>query len=146
MRNRLVATILLLICMVVPAYSDQNTITLQINVSGAAPSKGHIILSLFSTVDNYLKKPIVSMTKPVSVEGSTNFEIKDLSPGKYALSAIFDEDSNGELTTGMFVIPKELVGFSNNAKGKFGPPKFDKVVFEALTSQKITIQLGKTRI
>jgi uncharacterized protein (DUF2141 family) len=41
------------------------------------------------------------------------------------------------LDTGLFGIPKEPYGFSNNARNPFGPPQFDDVKFmvsgEALT-------------
>jgi len=145
MKGNSIFAILLLTCLVVPSYSDQHTITLHINVSGATPDKGHIILSLFSTDENYLKSPILSNKKLVTTDGSADFELSELLPGRYALNAIYDEDSNGKLNTGLFGIPKELVGFSNNAKGYFGPPKFDKVVFEAFTSQQISINLGKAK-
>ena len=135
--------ILLSICLVAPSHSVQHTITLQINVSGATPSEGHIILSLFSSADNYLKSPVFSKTKSVTTQGNADFELSELLPGRYALNAIYDADSNGKLNTGLFGIPKELVGFSNNAKGYFGPPEFDKVLFEAQKSQQINISLGK---
>ena len=145
MTNRSVLAIALLICIVDSAYSDQDTVTVQVNVTGATPGKGQIILSLFFTAENYLKSPILSRTKPVNTEGIAEFELSNLLPGSYALNAFYDEDSNGELNTGMFGVPKELVGFSNNAKGFFGPPKFEKVVFEAFKPQQININLGKAK-
>jgi hypothetical protein len=35
------------------------------------------------------------------------------------------ENSNGKLDTNFVGIPREGVGASNDAKGHFGPPKFD---------------------
>jgi uncharacterized protein (DUF2141 family) len=145
MISKSIFVILLLTFLVVPSHSAQHSVTLHINVSGATPSKGHIILSLFSSADNYLKSPILSKTNSVNSAGMADFELSDLLPGVYALNAIYDEDSNGKLNTSLFGIPTELVGFSNNAKGYFGPPKFDKVVFEALTSQQISIRLGNAQ-
>ena len=40
-----------------------------------------------------------------------------------------DENGNGELDANFVGIPKEPWGFSNNAKGKFGPPKWEDVQF-----------------
>jgi uncharacterized protein (DUF2141 family) len=99
MIRKSIFVILLLTFLVVPSHSAQHSITLYINVSGATPSKGHIILSLFSSADNYLKIPILSKTKSVNSEGMADFELGDLIPGIYALNAIYDEDSNGELNT-----------------------------------------------
>ena len=39
------------------------------------------------------------------------------------------ENSNGKLDTSFMGIPHEGVGASNNAKGHFGPPKFDAAAF-----------------
>jgi uncharacterized protein (DUF2141 family) len=40
-----------------------------------------------------------------------------------------DENSNGKLDTNLLGIPREGVSASNNAKGHFGPPKFDAAAF-----------------
>lgn len=53
-----------------------------------------------------------------------------LKPGKYAFRYFHDENSNNDLDTYWVGVPKEGYGFSNNAKGTFGPPKFKKTVFE----------------
>ena len=37
--------------------------------------------------------------------------------------------SNGKLDTNMMGTPREGVGASNDAKGHFGPPKFDASAF-----------------
>ena len=50
-------------------------------------------------------------------------------PGTYAVSTFHDENSNGKLDTNLLGIPTEGVGASNNAKGHFGPPKFDDAKF-----------------
>jgi len=36
---------------------------------------------------------------------------------------------NKELTTNFIGIPKEPIGFSNNARIKFGPPSFEEAKF-----------------
>ncbi|MDR2086592.1 MAG: DUF2141 domain-containing protein, partial [Dysgonamonadaceae bacterium] len=48
--------------------------------------------------------------------------------GDYAVSIFHDENDNYKLDTGMFGIPVEKTGFSNNAKGVMGPPKFKDCV------------------
>ena len=44
--------------------------------------------------------------------------------------SIADENSNGKMDTNSMGIPREGVGASNNAKGNFGPPKFDAAAFQ----------------
>ncbi len=53
----------------------------------------------------------------------------DVAAGTYAISVWHDIDDNGTLDTNFLGIPKEPVGASNNATGRFGPPKFEKAAF-----------------
>jgi uncharacterized protein (DUF2141 family) len=48
----------------------------------------------------------------------------DFAEGEYAVAVFEDVNGNGKLDTNFLGIPKEPVGVSRNAKGKFGPPKF----------------------
>jgi uncharacterized protein (DUF2141 family) len=52
-------------------------------------------------------------------------EFENLNYGQYAIAILHDEDSNDEMKTGVFGIPKEGYGISNNVKGRFGPPSFN---------------------
>jgi uncharacterized protein (DUF2141 family) len=54
-----------------------------------------------------------------------------LKPGKYAFKYFHDENNNNKkMDTNVIGIPKEGYGFSNNAKGRFGPPDFKDTIFE----------------
>mgnify|MGYP005725101315 FL=1 len=46
----------------------------------------------------------------------------DIPFGSYALSGFQDFDNNGVMSGNFLGIPKEPFGFSNDARGKFGPP------------------------
>jgi len=54
---------------------------------------------------------------------------KNLKAGKYAFKYFHDENENKEIDTYWIGAPKEGYGFSNNARGMFGPPSFEKTVF-----------------
>lgn len=56
--------------------------------------------------------------------------INNLKPGKYAFKYFHDQNQNNELDTNWIGIPVEGFGFSNNAKGRFGPPSHEKMIFE----------------
>jgi uncharacterized protein (DUF2141 family) len=56
--------------------------------------------------------------------------IENLKPGKYAFKFFHDENMNDKLDTSWMGIPKEGFGFSNNPSMTFGPPSFDKTIFE----------------
>ncbi|MBY0357931.1 MAG: DUF2141 domain-containing protein [Candidatus Obscuribacterales bacterium] len=63
--------------------------------------------------------------------------------GSYAIKLFHDEDNSGKIVTNMLGMPKVQFGFSNNAKGSFGPPPFDKAAFKvnsAETTMNITVQ------
>lgn len=140
--------ILLMLLMLIHSpqiFSDQDKITLVVNVSGATPGKGQAILSLFTSSDTYLKKPNFSESKAINNNGQVIFSLDQLDPGTYAVSVIYDEDSNGELNTGFLGIPSELVGFSNNATSMFGPPSYTDASFVLSKSGTINIVLGKAK-
>lgn len=125
--------------------AGQHDLTLTIKVSGGTSNKGQVILSLFNTQDNYMKTPILSKTKPINNRGEVVFIVRQLKTGMYAATVIYDADGNGKLNTGFLGIPKELVGFSNNVKGTFGPPTFNAAAFSLSTSETLQIDLGKVK-
>lgn len=55
---------------------------------------------------------------------------ENIAPGKYAISAIHDENKNGELDRNWIGMPKEGYGFSKNVMGKFGPPTYNSASFD----------------
>ncbi len=118
------------------------TVTLTVTATGLTPQQGQIFLSLFDGKKNYLKKPLKRLSESVKDSDSLDLEFEGLEPGYYAVSAFYDEDNDGELDTGMFRIPKEPVGFSNNARGKFGPAKWKHTNFQVDQDTHITIQLA----
>jgi len=60
-------------------------------------------------------------------KASVTFE--DLPPGEYALKVFHDENDDGELDTNFLGIPSENYGFSNNARGSFGPASWSDAKF-----------------
>jgi uncharacterized protein (DUF2141 family) len=56
--------------------------------------------------------------------------IPDLPPGKYAVAAYVDNNKNGRQDKNFLGVPQEKYGFSNDARGTFGPPSFAEAEFE----------------
>ena len=127
------------------AFSPQEKHTLIVNIKGANPNEGQAVLSLFSSDKTFLEEPLVSKNKAINDKGEVSFKLELLKTGTYAISVYYDEDSDGELKTGFLGIPKELVGFSNNARGTLGPPSFEKASFKLSESQTIEITFGKAK-
>ena len=54
---------------------------------------------------------------------------RDIPFGDYAIKVYHDEDNDGKLDKNLWGAPSEDYGFSNNARGKFGPPKWEDARF-----------------
>jgi uncharacterized protein (DUF2141 family) len=62
--------------------------------------------------------------------GTTEVVIRGLPPGHYAVQTFHDENANHRVDRGMFGIPREGIGFSNDAPIHLGPPKWADAQFE----------------
>ena len=56
--------------------------------------------------------------------------IARLPPGRYAAQVFHDENANGQVDRALFGIPKEGVGFSNDAPIRLAAPKFTAAAFD----------------
>lgn len=56
--------------------------------------------------------------------------VPDLPPGRYAVAAYVDANRNGRQDKNFLGVPKEEYGFSNNVRGRFGPPAFADAAFD----------------
>jgi uncharacterized protein (DUF2141 family) len=79
----------------------------------------------------------LSNDKEIKIKGITQtikdkkciIVIENLKPGKYAFKYFHDENKNEKLDLNWIGMPTEGYGFSNNAKGTFGPPSYEKMIF-----------------
>ena len=55
---------------------------------------------------------------------------RDVAPGRYAISAIHDENDNGTLDRNFMGIPSEGATISNDGMSYFGPRDFEETVVE----------------
>ena len=64
----------------------------------------------------------------------------EIPAGNYAIGIFIDTNANEALDRNFLQIPTEQYGFSNNAKGRFGPPSFADAAFnlESQLDQKLT--------
>ena len=106
---------------------------LTIEISNIKSIKGSIMLAIYDSADTFLGRQVVKgLTIPVTQKGKMQFVVKDLPLGTYAFSIYHDENDNRVLDTNLMRFPREPYGFSNKAKGRFGPPSFKraKIRFE----------------
>ena len=91
-------------------------------------NSGKLFVALFNTEESFLKEAMTGTIVEVK-NGRASAIFKELESGTYAVSSFYDKNDNGKLDTNFFGIPKEPTAMSNNAKGRFGPPKFEDAKF-----------------
>ena len=122
-------------------YSHLQAQSLTVEVTNIEERKGTMRVCLCSKEENFLSSCEYGKIKAVSGDKETIL-FEEVAAGTYALSLYHDQDDNGKLNTdGMFGLPSEPYGFSNNAKGMFGPPSFEKCIFEVSGKTSINIKL-----
>lgn len=119
----------------VPHYAHSNNSgsgKIVLKVKGTdVDSKGQLMVALHNTKKTFLKKtaPYRRAILPISGE-QVEYTFEDIPFGTYSIAVFQDDNKNMDLDLGKMFKPKEKYGFSNNARGKFGPPGFDKTTFE----------------
>lgn len=103
---------------------------LVIRVSGAESGRGMIRYALYNSRARFPTKEgrIAKGRVPASAAGTT-ITIPDLKPGYYAVAVYHDENANNVFDQGLFGIPLEMYGFSNDARGFFSAPDFEEAKF-----------------
>lgn len=61
--------------------------------------------------------------------GTTRVIVRGIPPGRYAAQVFLDENGNHKVDRNFLGIPKEGVGFSNDAPIRLSPPRFSDAVF-----------------
>ena len=122
------------------SQSKKTDFTLNMKVSKFKTIKGVLRVCVTNKKDDFLKS--CAFSKIVAVEDETiSLKIENIEKGNYAVSVYHDENNNGILETGgIFGIPLEPYGFSNNPTMTFGP-SFKKSVFKMTSDTNISIKL-----
>lgn len=107
--------------------------TLVVRVTGTAETVGKIRLAIYRSSENFNDSERADWKKGFSIEteSSTTCQIpSDALADRFAIAAFHDVNDNGKLDRNAIGIPSERYGFSNQARGKFGPPTFDEAVID----------------
>jgi acyl-CoA reductase-like NAD-dependent aldehyde dehydrogenase/uncharacterized protein (DUF2141 family) len=127
---------------------SQQAAHLTIAVNVPARSHGDIAYLIFATPDGFpsdknraLRHAFVPAPDSANV---VNIDAGQLAPGRYAVSVYQDTNGNHKLDSGIFGIPNEPVGASNNPRPGFGPPRFDQCSFQ-MQDKPISISISLVR-
>lgn len=100
---------------------------LVIEMSGFRNDKGVAAVALFAAPAGFPDKAEKAARRvEVAIKGGrARAVVRGLAAGTYAVAVLHDEDRDHKMKTGLMGIPKEGYGASRDARGRFGPPKFD---------------------
>jgi uncharacterized protein (DUF2141 family) len=99
---------------------------IHVTLDGVNSADGKVLVALydksgdFPTGGKWLKTQTVNAGK-----GAVSVEFKEVTSGRYAVSAFHDVNDNGRMDKNMLGIPSEPNGVSRNVRGLVGPPKFE---------------------
>lgn len=109
-----------------PAAAQDLTLRLSSRVEG-----GTFAVAVYRDAGSFRRGEGAIMTRTVPRTGPVvSLTFRGLAPGRYAVAAFHDTDGNGDLTLWPIGLPREAYGFSNDARGRFGPPPFDEAAFD----------------
>ena len=115
---------------------------LKITITNIYPVKGKLYIAVYDNEEDYMDIEKVAFQKVVPINGETEqIVIEGVPDGEYAVTVFQDLNENGELDTSSIGFPREPYGFSNDARGSFGPPKFRKAKFDVAGNTSISIEL-----
>jgi uncharacterized protein (DUF2141 family) len=118
---------------------------LRVELSGMGSDAGALVYALWSGPEHWLDSDPLREGR-VPVENGESLIVLDALPyGEYALSAYHDLNDNRQLDTGLFRIPKEPLGISNDARSRFGPPKYEDARFQ-LDDRQLTIRIAVKKL
>lgn len=119
--------VLFLLALSIVGYSalyanQEKEAVLKIKVFGLKSNDGDVKVSVFNAEKDWLEKPLHEYAIKIQ-DNKCELTVENIPYGEYAFSAVHDKNLNGKLDKTGF-LPKEPYGFSNNAKGMFGPAKW----------------------
>lgn len=141
--KKILLSITLLVFSFLTTNAQENTFDLTVEITGMEIDNGKVFLALFDSEETFLKSgKDIRGTQAIVKDKKAIAYFKGLKKGEYAISIFHDENNNGKMDTKIFGIPKEPYGFSNNAKGFMGPPKFKDSKFMVDANKSIQIEVN----
>ena len=141
MKKILLLSIRLLLASATFSKPTNDSHSLTVVIKNFKNTNGKAQITYFSSEERFLKE---GETVTVDIESQDEITVvfEGVKSHKIAVSVIHDENENGDLDTGVFGIPTEDYGFSNDAKGSFGPPSFEDCIIEMSGDKTVKINLN----
>lgn len=133
-RWALASPVLVLLAGAAPAgetgSGDGATATLVVVATGLESDRGAVLFHLARTREQFEDDaPGFRGGEAAPRGGRAAVTFSDLPPGAYAVKLFHDENGNGKLDFAFYGPPAERIGYSNGARARFGPPRWDDARF-----------------
>jgi uncharacterized protein (DUF2141 family) len=120
--------------------------SLEVKFNSFKNTNGQVCLTLFGGPKGFPtggKDSNLKLARCVAVaKGGSDVTFSNLPYGNYAIAAIHDINSDGQLNKNAFGLPSEGFGFSNNPPLRYGPASFaDSQFFLSGTKTVVQIQM-----
>jgi uncharacterized protein (DUF2141 family) len=104
---------------------------LKLEIHGKNISGQDIRLAVYATAEQFPSEELFFKSAVVKASSdSVIVTLSDIPDGKYAVAAYADANGNGRRDSNFVGIPTEDYGFSNDARGIFGPPDFKQALID----------------
>lgn len=112
-----------------PAKKDTLLGKLKVIIKGCSNTGGTALIALYNRSQGFMKKEPLRKAAEVINSGQITVLFDSIGKGNYAVAVIHDKNANGILDKNDMGIPVEGYGFSNDARGTFGPPEYKDAKF-----------------
>jgi uncharacterized protein (DUF2141 family) len=102
---------------------------LTVTFTGLKSTNGALMVALYDSEAAYSGGQPVQAVRIAANGAATQTVFAGLKPGRYAIKAFHDLNSDGKLNTNPFGAPTEPFAFSNNAQANMGPPSWSDAAF-----------------
>ncbi|HEY8881620.1 MAG TPA: DUF2141 domain-containing protein [Roseateles sp.] len=143
MKSKTLATAALIALL--PLCSLAAEVTLEVDgLDTSRLAGGALLVAVFTEQASWLRQPQSGhrFSLDAAANGKLTVVLKDLPEGPLAISLFQDANANGRLDMNAMGIPVEPFGFSNNAAGNFGPPRFEQAVVMPVAGTPVKVKLN----
>jgi uncharacterized protein (DUF2141 family) len=112
---------------------------LVVEMKGFRSNRGAALVAIYRTKEGFpdqASKALRRLALPIR-RGAARAVVSDLAPGTYAIGVLHDEDGDRRMKTGLFGRPLEGYGASRDARGRFGPPRFQDAAFRLPAGRRV---------
>ncbi len=132
---------ILTLAILATAFVTAQKVNLTVEMNNFKNNTGVVKVGLYNSSGTFLGQTYKKLdSKIVNQKAVVIFE--GIEKGEYAVSIYQDENLNDVMDRNFFGIPSEDYMASNNEKGSFGPPKYEKAKFIVKDNSKIVIKVN----